>query len=571
MQEKIPDLKQFRKESNRHVLVLEAQVSEQDKYKLIHLSNNVLRTAGNDLTGVMKKNYDQLVRTKRYRHLQSLYGKAKKAGRDKEMKAVGAEMKQMQEEYHVTWEFCRQSMIRINKQYHLNSIFALTQAEDVWKGVEACLYREGKTLHFRKYGDHPEIRAKQAVRGIIVRLDGGSLSFRIGDITLFPIINKPRHTKTRCGHDTGVKEAHDLFAEEEIAAVCHYLEDPETADRAALELFRKKGELMDTYRPCYASLCFKEIRGRVRVFIHLTIEGLPKPKRRKDGSRRHQLGRGVVGCDIGPQTIACTSKKEVILKNLAERGMSIKKREQKEAAIQRKMARSRRAMNPENYREDGTIRKGKKTWKKSRRYRKLQKQYRNLSRIAAENRHFAINEDVNHIRELGNVFVTEPGNAKKLQKRAKKTERQEELSEVKQKDGTVKMIHKYKRKKRHGRSIQNRCPGYFQAQVKAKFERSGGVYIEVPFDYRASQYDHTCGSYIKKLLSQRMYCLSDGTRVQRDWYSSFLLFCIGHSLDKISRYKCKTYFEAMYRMYLALEQYIIENHIRVMNSGIKAA
>ena len=38
MQEKIPDLKQFRKESNRHVLVLEAQVSEQDKYKLIHLS-----------------------------------------------------------------------------------------------------------------------------------------------------------------------------------------------------------------------------------------------------------------------------------------------------------------------------------------------------------------------------------------------------------------------------------------------------------------------------------------------------------------------------------------------------
>ena len=46
MQEKIPDLKQFRKKSNRHVLVLEAQVSKQDKYKLIHLSNNVLRTAG---------------------------------------------------------------------------------------------------------------------------------------------------------------------------------------------------------------------------------------------------------------------------------------------------------------------------------------------------------------------------------------------------------------------------------------------------------------------------------------------------------------------------------------------
>lgn len=147
MQEKIPDLKQFRKESNRHVLVLEAQVSEQDKYKLIHLSNNVLRTAGNDLTGVMKKNYDQLVRTKRYRHLQSLYGKAKKAKRDKELKAIGAEMKQMQEEYHVTWEFCRQSMIKINKQYHLNSIFALTQARmsgRAWRPV--CTGKERPSI-----------------------------------------------------------------------------------------------------------------------------------------------------------------------------------------------------------------------------------------------------------------------------------------------------------------------------------------------------------------------------------------------------------------------------------------
>ena len=29
------------------------------------------------------------------------------------------------------------------------------------------------------------------------------------------------------------------------------------------------------------------------------------------------------------------------------------------------MDRSRRAMNPENYNDDGTVRRGKKTWKKS--------------------------------------------------------------------------------------------------------------------------------------------------------------------------------------------------------------
>ena len=43
-----------------------------------------------------------------------------------------------------------------------------------------------------------------------------------------------------------------------------------------------------------------------------------------------------------------------------------------------------------------------------------------------------------------------------------------------------------------------------------------GTYIEVPNDYRASQYDHTADDYIKKKLSGRMYHLADGTLVQRD-------------------------------------------------------
>ena len=51
-----------------------------------------------------------------------------------------------------------------------------------------------------------------------------------------------------------------------------------------------------------------------------------------------------------------------------------------------------------------------------------------------------------------------------------------------------------KRKKRFGRSIKNRCPGYFQSQAKRKFR----IYIEVPTDYKASQYNHTSDEYIKK-------------------------------------------------------------------------
>ena len=291
--------------------------------------------------------------------------------------------------------------------------------------------------------------------------------------------------------------------------------------------------------------------------MHITLEGRAKSKLRKDGKPKHTCGQGTIGCDIGTQSIAYTSAEEVGLKNLAERGTSIKKREAKEADLLEKMDASRHATNPENYNADGTVCKGKKTWVKSKNYKRLQKRYRNISRIAAENRHLAINEEINYLRSIGDVFITEPQNAKALQKRAQKTT-------VNPKAGRC------NRKKRFGKSIKNRCPGYFQAKVKEKFQNTGGKYIEVAKNFRASQYDHTCDDYIKKELSDRMFNLSDGTRVQRDSYSSFLLYCAVKTGDHINKNKCKKEFKQFYNKYLILESYIKSNHINVMNSGIKA-
>ena len=163
------------------------------------------------------------------------------------------------------------------------------------------------------------------------------------------------------------------------------------------------------------------------------------------------------------------------------------------------------------------------------------------------------------MRALGNVFITEPKNAKKLQKRSKKTERQDKPSVVQKSDGTEQLIYKYKRKKRHGKSIKNRCPGYFQAQAKAKFERTGGVYIEVSATYRASQYDHTTNTYIKTQLSQRFKTVG-GNNVQRDLYSAFLLACRWHS-KKPSRKKCRELFPHFVKMQNLLIKQMKENGI----------
>ena len=265
----------------------------------------------------------------------------------------------------------------------------------------------------------------------------------------------------------------------------------------------------------------------------------------------------MIGADIGTQTVAYTSDTEVGLKNLSERGRSIQKSERLERLYYRAMDRSRRATNPQNYNEDGTIKKGRKTWRYSNHYKKLKEKHSELCRINAINRQLAINEDANYLRSLGDVFITEQKNAGKLMKRAKET--------------TVNSKGKFNKKKRFGKSIKNRCPSGFQATVEEKFKTTGGTYIEVPNDYRASQYDHTADDYIKKKLSDRMYHLSDGTLVQRDWYSSFLLYCYDYRTKNIDRDRCILEFEKCYSKEEALIERIKINRIKVLNSGIKIA
>ena len=527
-------LKQFHKLSDRHILVIETDMYSSDIQKVVKLSDKI-RKAGNELVSLMKKNYDQLMRTKKYRKLLKLYG----ATTDKKKrKDLANQLNEMQKQYNVTWDYCRTAMIPIGKKYGVDAVFALTKAEDVWRAVEKCLYDNGKTIHFSKYGDFSCIRAKQINRGIPMSVKDNQLQFKLGKSVF------------------GIK-INDRFQTDEVNAVLSYLAEPEIVDNKAIQTLLDEAYCIDTYRPCYATLVPKLIRGKYRVYLHLTIEGKAKPKYDRFGNSRHKFGKGIVGADIGTQTVAYTSDTEVGLKNLAERGNSIQKSERLERIYYRAMDRSRRATNPQNYNEDGTVKKGRKTWTYSNHYKKLKEKHQELCRINAINRQLAINEDANYLRSLGDTFITEPKNASKLMKRAKET--------------TVNSKGKLNKKKRFGKSIKNRCPGGFQTTVEKKFKITGGTYIEVPNNYRASQFDHTIDDYIKKKLSDRMYNLADGILVQRDWYSSFLLYCYNYKTETIDKDKCILKFEDCYNKEKALIEWIKANKIKILNSGIKVA
>ena len=314
-------IKKFHKLSDRHILVAETSMPYSNVLKVVALSDKI-RRAGNELVGIMRKNYDQLLRTKRYRKLLSLYGNTEDKSK---RKVLANQLNEMQKLYNVTWDYCRKAMIPLGKKYGIDAVFALTKAEDVWRGMEKCLYDNGKTLHFSKYRDYPCIRAKQINRGIPMSVKDDKLQFKLGK-TAFGI------------------QISDRFQQDEVNAVLSYFAEPEIVDMKAVNTLMEEDYCIDTYRPCYAMLVPKMIRSRYRIYLHLTIEGKAKPKYDKYGNPRHKFGKGMIGADIGTQTVAYTSDTEVGLKNLSERGNSIQTSERKERLTTIAMAQSRKVV-----------------------------------------------------------------------------------------------------------------------------------------------------------------------------------------------------------------------------------
>ena len=134
-------------------------------------------------------------------------------------------------------------MIPIGKKYGVDAVFALTKAEDIWRGMEKCLYGNGNILHFSKYGELPCIRAKQMNRGIPISVADNKLHFKLGRMVF------------------GI-QTNDRFQQDEVDAVLSYLAESEILDDRAVNTLIKEGCCIDTYRPCYATLVPRMIRGK---------------------------------------------------------------------------------------------------------------------------------------------------------------------------------------------------------------------------------------------------------------------------------------------------------------------
>lgn len=287
----------------------------------------------------------------------------------------------------------------------------------------------------------------------------------------------------------------------------------------------------------YVRILRKDGKTKTHWYAQLALEGKPAVKRDSiSGAPKHPVGHGVVGIDIGTRTLAYSTDSEVNLLELADRVQNI---EQEKRRLQRKMDRSRRAMNPGNYKPDGSIKQGVKlTWNNSKRYKRIQHQYAMIQHHQADIRKQQHNELANYLLTLGDCFFVENMSYCDLAHRANKTE-------ISEKTG------RYKRKKRFGKSIANKAPAMLITMLKQKCQSRGleGV-KEVDTHVCASQYNHQTDTCIKKALENRWNVMPDGERIQRDLYSAFLLQHCRRDLPEYNREELQKEFgEELYRVF----------------------
>lgn len=449
-------------------------ITEKYQETILNKRFEISRQLYNAVLSKAYKRYKSMIETKKYRQLKEQINNAN----EKEKKLLYKQLNEMYKQYRLNEYSLHEDIQEMQHHFseNIDSFTAQKIATRVWSAFEDLLFGDGEIVHFKKYGELDSLEGKSNKTGI--RFKDGFLIWNGLKIPVKIDYNNP------------------------------------------YEYQALKDEI------CYCRIKRRFIKGKYKYYLQIVFKGVPPMKINKDGEVKRHIGNGTVGLDIGTQTIAIVSNVDVKLLELADRVNNIEKEKRR---ILRYMDRSRRANNPDNFNEDGTIKKGKLKWVKSNRYIKAQNKLRELYKKQADVREYQHQLLSNYILSLGNKIKVEEMNFKGLQKRSKKTEKNDK--------------GKFKRKKRFGKSLANKAPAKLLTILDNKLKYFGEKLIKVNTkEVKASQYNHLNCRYNKKKLSQRWNDLN-GIKIQRDLYSAFLIQHVNDDLCNINQEECKRDFE----------------------------
>lgn len=437
----------------------------------------------NSLVNVTQKRYKEMIKTKKYRNLISVLTENKKSNKE-----IWKQINDIRKQYGMSEYSFHEDVKQMQNHFkdNIDSFTAQKIATQLWKSYDKLFYGNGNKIYYKRHGELNALEGKSNRTGI-----------RFKDNTI-------------------------LWNGLKIPVVIDYDNDYEY-------------QAMQS-KICYNRIIRKYIRNKYKYYVQIVFKGNPPIKLiAETGEIKHYMGTGDVGLDIGTRTIAISSQSDVKILELADRIQNIEDQKKK---LLRKIDRSRRATNPENYNEDGTIKKHgnkKVLWNQSNHCIKYQNELKDLYRKQADIRKYQHECLANYIISLGNKVYVEKMNFAGLQKRAKKTEKNDK--------------GRFKRKKRFGKSLANKAPSMLLTIIDRKLRYYGEKLIEInTSEARASQFNHFDGTYKKKSLSQRWNDF-DGLKIQRDMYSAFLIMNINDNLKSFNIDKCNERFENFYRLH----------------------
>ena len=276
----------------------------------------------------------------------------------------------------------------------------------------------------------------------------------------------------------------------------------------------------------YLELVRIEFNNGYEYYVNFVLDGQTPLKFKK--------GKFETGIDLGVSTSASFNKDKCTFEELAPK---CKEYNKKINTIQRNIDKSLRAANPDLYNEDNTIKKNSKgKFKKSKYCKYLDRKRRVLYRKKKAYTLCKHNESLNKIIKDSNVIKIEDMDFKRLAKRSKNLEKQDKPSIINGKE-----VYKFKKKKRFGKSINDRSPGLYKKRLEEKCKQYE-VNLEIldTTKVKASQYEHDKDEFVKHKLSERTKLINNNI-VQRDLYSAFLIKnTINNQIDKD---KCKKEFK----------------------------
>lgn len=427
------------------VLELKLNTSKEDD-KVLDLRFGYGQCIYNVLVRHCRKQLTKLAEDKSYREILSLRKNLPPGERAIADKALG----EIRKEYGLTEYALHAFVVKQQHRYkkHIDASTAQKIASSVWRAVEKYLFDNGKQIHFRRREDFLSIEGKSNASGI--RFKGGRLYWK--GLVIQPHIHKD-----------------DAYA------------------RTALQS-----------RVKYCRLSRRFVGTRYHYYLQLVLEG--------EAPVKHQTGNGRCGIDIGPSSVAVVTDTTCVLSVLGE---GAKHHQEEIADIERKMDRSRRATNPNNYNPDGTAIKGRRRWVTSNSYRRLARRKASLQRSDAAALRIEHNKAANRILACADDIYVEQTDAAQWAQRT---------------DGPIyEPTGEPCKMRAFGRSIGNHAPALFLRILEQKLKRQcKSLHFVDPYAFRASQYDHSTDEYNKKPLDQRSAVVG-GHTVQRDLYSAFLL------------------------------------------------